>query len=122
MRLSEILQLDQQNNGVGVEISIDPKTAKKSFKYFEIKQNKDKRQITQEEFKKISGQYYNSIESSIENLLSYLNNRKRFAPDDVKIIDVIGYYDFENKAYKIVATSDSGDLQLVYNHKIKRWE
>lgn len=121
-KLLNELRIDppQFSEALGIEISINPQTAKQKFDYYRI-ENGSKKKIAEDEFYRSAGQYSNTIDTAIQRLIVERSNRRRFAPNDPKTMDILAWYDNKRKKYIITATSDDKSLQLEYVTGAKKW-
>lgn len=125
MKLSELLnelkiEQPQVDDALGIEISIDTKSAKQDFTHYRI-DNGERKKIAEDEFYRAAGQYGNIIDAAVQQLIMERANRRRFAPKQPQVMDIVAWYDAERKKYIIVATSDDKQLQLEYVASAKKW-
>lgn len=125
MKLTNVLnelniEQPKPQNGIGIEITIDSETAEKFYSYYEIK-DESKRKIPKVEFEKLAGPNLTLIETASRVLIQQTNSRRKFAESDPGIIDIVAFRKTGEKQYRVVATSDDGQLQFEYNIAAKKW-
>lgn len=108
---------EQPEQGIGVELEIDPKTAQKSMNFYLIR-GTQKTPVAESQVMK--SKIYNKFENAV-NAISKANVRKRFAPEDPKVIDVVATQIAPNQ-WKMIATSDDGQLQLSWDFGTNSWK
>jgi len=102
----------------GIEISIDSQTAKWDYRYFAIMEGR-KRQVNEHEL--ISRVKTGPLLEKAVEAIKRANIRKKFAALDLDTLDIIGFPDKKTKKFRVIATSDSGDLRLELNHSTGRF-
>jgi hypothetical protein len=121
MKLNEALfeqvAVEQPNEGIGAEIAIDPKTAQKTLNFFILKGDK---RTPVPEAQVMKSKIYNKFERAVQ-AISDSNNRRKFAPSDPRIIDVVATRLSPNE-WKMIATSDDGQLQLSWDFGTSSWK
>ena len=114
---SEQIAVEKPEEGIGVELKIDPKTAQKSMSFYLIKGEK-KTPVAEQQVMK--SKIYNKFERAVE-AISKANIRKRFAPEDPRVVDVIATQTAPNQ-WKMIATSDDSQLQLSWDFATSSWK
>jgi hypothetical protein len=124
MKLSEAFEyyaeqvaVIQPQQGIGAEIKIDPKTAQKDLNFYIVKNGK---KTPVAEAQVVKSKIYNKFERAVQ-AISDSNNRRKFAPDDPRIVDVVATQTAPNK-WNMVATSDDGQLQLSWDFATSKWK
>lgn len=113
----EQVAIEKPEGGVGVELEIDPKTAQKSMNFYLIRGEK-KTPVAESEVMK--SKIYKKFERAVE-AIGKANIRKRFAPEDPRVVDVVATQTAPNQ-WKMIATSDDGQLQLSWDFATSSWK
>ena len=114
---SEQVVIEQPKEGIGVELEIDLKTAQKSMSFYAIKGDK-KTPVAESQV--VKSKIYNKFERAVE-AIGKANIRKKFAPKDPRVIDIVATQLLPNQ-WKIIATSDDGQLQLSWDFNTNSWK
>jgi hypothetical protein len=114
---SEEVAIEQPGQGIGVELEIDIKTAQKSMNFYLIK-NGQKTPVAESQVMK--SKVYNQFEKALQ-AISNSNNRRKFAPEDPRVVDIVATQTEPNK-WVMRATSDDGQLQLSWDFGTKAWK